>query len=192
MWVAAAVVTGGLAIPLYFLAWIILPRDDRPPVTGPQQWRDWSQEFHAETQRLAEEARRVAGEVREASQTWRDQPAETEPSTTSSTAATDKGTPTAYAEPAGTSAYTSEPAPQPWSSTPPTAEPWTPMSSDVEPHRGHRGPPRTAGVVLVGIGILLLAGNAGVFSWIQWGTMWPLILIGLGVILLAKQQNWGG
>src|SRR5262245_6587275 len=45
IWVAAAVVSGGLAIPIYILAWIILPRDDRPPATsGPAAWRDWSQE----------------------------------------------------------------------------------------------------------------------------------------------------
>src|SRR3977135_2858735 len=64
LWVAAAVVTGGLAVPVYILAWIILPRDDRSTVVGPPQWRDWSQEFHTETQRLAGEARRVADEVR--------------------------------------------------------------------------------------------------------------------------------
>ena len=29
LWVAAAVVSGGLAVPVYILAWIILPRDDR-------------------------------------------------------------------------------------------------------------------------------------------------------------------
>src|SRR5438132_4229166 len=67
LWVAAAVVTGGLAIPVYILAWIILPRDDRPPAGGPHTWRDWSQEFHGETQRLADEARRMADDMRDAS-----------------------------------------------------------------------------------------------------------------------------
>src|SRR6266568_1856994 len=71
LWVAAAVVTGGLAVPVYILAWIILPRDDRSTVAGQPQWRDWSQEFHSETQRLAEEARRVADDMRGAGQPWR-------------------------------------------------------------------------------------------------------------------------
>src|SRR3954470_24204177 len=61
IWVAAAVVSHGLAIPIYILAWIILPRDDRPPAaTGSAAWRDWSHEFHDETHRLAEWSRQVA------------------------------------------------------------------------------------------------------------------------------------
>src|SRR5437868_778229 len=68
LWVAAAVVTGGLAVPAYILLWIILPRDDRPPVVGQGAWRDWSDEFHNESQRLAAGARRVADDMREASQ----------------------------------------------------------------------------------------------------------------------------
>src|SRR5204863_1460763 len=64
LWVAAAIVTGGLAVPVYILAWIILPRDDRPPAGGGRAWRDWSDEFHSETQRLADEARRMADDVR--------------------------------------------------------------------------------------------------------------------------------
>src|SRR3982074_442590 len=51
MWVAAAVVSGGLAVPVYILAWIILPRDDRPPAGAAHVWRDWSDEFHSETPR---------------------------------------------------------------------------------------------------------------------------------------------
>src|SRR4051812_25438335 len=55
IWVAAAVVSHGLAIPIYILAWILLPRDDRPPATSASAaWRDWSQDFHDETHRLAE------------------------------------------------------------------------------------------------------------------------------------------
>jgi phage shock protein C len=185
MWVAATIVTGGLAVPLYLLAWIILPRDDRPPVRGPQQWRDWSEEFHAETQRLAEEARRMAGEVREASQTWHEpQPTDQAAPPPPRDAATEKGAPTP-------TAYTPPPYTQTPPYTAPQHEPWV-SPSDLEHQRRHHGPPRSAGVVLVGLGVLLLAANAGIFAFINWSTMWPLILIGLGVILLAKQTNWGG
>src|SRR5687768_4023624 len=59
IWAAATIITGGLAIPVYIVAWILLPRDDRPP-GRPEVWRDWSREFHSETQRLADEARRMA------------------------------------------------------------------------------------------------------------------------------------
>jgi phage shock protein C len=169
LWIAATVVSGGLAVPVYILAWIILPRDDRPPVGGggPYQWRDWSQEFHAETQRLAEEARRVAGEV---GQGWHG----TNAGPTSTDPTTGKGTPTATPGPV-------PPAPE---------DAWWTSERYVEPHRHHGRHPRSAGVILVGLGVLLLAANAGIFSWIEWRTMWPLIFIGLGLILLARQADW--
>jgi phage shock protein C len=173
LWVAATVVSGGLAVPVYILAWIILPRDDRPPVTGPHVWRDWSEDFHNETQRLAEEARRMADDMREASHSWRAPgPHESSPTAEAAhDAATDKGSaPSSYA------AQTPEQA-------------WWQSERYVERRRGHRHP-RSTGIVLVTLGILLLAANAGFFTWIEWRTMWPLIFIGLGVILLARQSGW--
>jgi phage shock protein PspC (stress-responsive transcriptional regulator) len=158
LWVAATVVSGGLAVPIYILAWIILPRDDRPPAVGPNQWRDWSQDFRNETQRLADEARRVADDVHHGA------------------AATDKGVPTA----SSTGSTSSEQPGQEW---------WQ-SERYVERHRNHRSHPRSTGIVLVALGVLLLAANAGIFSWIEWRTMWPLIFIGLGIILLARQSGW--
>jgi phage shock protein C len=173
LWVAAAVVTGGLAVPVYILAWIILPRDDRSTVAGQPQWRDWSQEFHSETQRLADEARRVADDMRGTGESWRAPGPEASPPTggeTARTAATDKGAPSA--------APNVEP------------DPWWTSERYVERHRHHGRHPRSTGIVLVILGVLLLAANAGIFSWIEWKTMWPLIFIGLGVILLARQAGW--
>ena len=159
LWVAATVVTGGLAVPVYILAWIILPRDDRGAAYGPSAWHDWSEEFHSETQRLAEEARRVADDVR--GHAWR---------APESGAASDKGAPETTAAP--------------------VEEPWWRSERYVEPHRGHHRHSKSTGVVLVALGVLLLAANAGVFRWIDGRTMWPLILIGLGVILLGRQSGW--
>jgi phage shock protein C len=166
MWVAAAVVSGGLAVPVYILAWIILPRDDRAPATGGHAWRDWSDEFHSETQRLADEARRMADDVRGADPSWR-APGPAEPTA----AATDKGVPNA-------------------SPTAPPTEDWWRSERYVERHRHHGRHPRSTGIVLVTLGVLLLAANAGIFSWIEWRTMWPVIFIGLGVLLLARQTGW--
>jgi phage shock protein C len=176
LWVAAAVVTGGLAVPVYILAWIILPRDDRSTIAGQPQWRDWSQEFHSETQRLAEEARRVADDMRGAGQSWRAPGPDIAPPTGGETAhdpATGKAAPSA-------ASTASDVEPDPW---------WT-SERYVERHRHHGRHPRSTGVVLVILGVLLLAANAGIFSWIEWRTMWPLIFIGLGVILLARQAGW--
>ena len=182
IWVAAAVVSHGLAVPLYFLAWIILPRDDRSPRPGGVQWRDWSQEFHAETQRLAEEARRVASEFQGPSSPTGN-PVEPTP-TPEPRPETDKGPAPRY-EPGYTAPWTStssEPAPAPtWSAT-----------TDMDEPRRNGGSPRSAGVVLVGLGAFLLAANAGWFAWFNWGSMWPLIFIGLGVLLLLRQvDGWG-
>jgi phage shock protein C len=166
LWVAATVVTGGLAVPVYILAWIILPRDDRAANYGPGAWHDWSEEFHSETQRLAAEARRMADDVREASHGWR----------------------------------APEAPPPPPNPTPgPSATPSAPVEEDAwwrseryveRQQRNHHRHSKSTGVVLVGLGVLLLAANAGVFRWIDGRTMWPLILIGLGVILLGRQSGW--
>jgi len=162
LWVAATVVTGGLAVAVYILAWIVLPRDDRGPSAGTHAWHDWSEEFHTETQRLAEEARRVAGgDVRGTGHPSSGPPPVATPSSA-------QGTP--VAEP----------------------DPWWQSERYVERHHGRHYPARSAGVVLVVLGVLLLAANAGVFTWIQWRTMWPLIFIGLGVILLGRQSGWWG
>jgi len=150
LWVAAAVVSGGLAVPVYILAWIILPRDDRPPVTGGHGWHDWSDEFHSETQRLADEARRMADDVRHG-------PKASEESV----------------------------------SAPATEEDWWRSERYAAERHRHRGRhPRSTGIVLVTLGILLLAANAGVFSRIEWRMVWPVIFIGMGVLLLARQTGW--
>jgi phage shock protein C len=162
LWVAATVVTGGLAVPVYILAWIILPRDDRPTTYG-GTWHDWSEEFHSETQRLASEARRVADDVRETSHSWR---APEQPSTP---------------PPAGTS-EAAAPAEDPW---------WRSERYVERQGQGQRrSHSKSTGVLLVGLGVLLLAANAGVFRWVDGRTMWPLILIGIGVILLGRQSGW--
>lgn len=47
------------------------------------------------------------------------------------------------------------------------------------------------GAVLIGIGVLVLLRNFGFWwsSWIKWSTLWPLILIGLGIALLLKKKE---
>jgi phage shock protein PspC (stress-responsive transcriptional regulator) len=167
LWVAATVVSGGLAVAVYILAWIVLPRDDRPDSAAAHDaWHNWSEEFHKETDRLAEEARRVA----------RGRAPGDPAASTPGAAASNPSTPSTPAQPT--------PAGEP--------EPWWQSERYVERHHGHHYPARSAGVVLVVLGVLLLAANAGVFTWIQWRTMWPLIFIGLGVILLGRQSGWWG
>jgi phage shock protein C len=166
LWVAATVVTGGLAVAVYIFFWIILPRDDRQFGAGPTAWRDWSQEFHTETQRLADEARRVTDDLR-GGPTWRAPgPTETPP-------------------PAGQTAGPSATSPGA-----PPEDAWWRSERYLEPQRAPHHHTRSTGIVLVVLGVLLLAANAGVFNWVNWHAMWPLIFIGLGVILLGRQSGW--
>lgn len=176
LWVGATIVTGGLAVPVYILAWIILPRDDRPPVGGPHVWNDWSQEFHNETQRLAQEARRMADEARERGYAWRPSAASEQPSSSSTEPARDAATDKGAAPPSEHPSQATEDA-------------WWQSDRYVEPRRHHHHP-KSTGVVLVALGVLLLIVNSGLFT-IEWRYMWPLIFIGLGVILLARQSGWG-
>ena len=63
IWVLAAVLTHGLAIPIYIVAWIVMPRDDRPRAESESEsvnaMHDSSHELHTEANRLADEARRI-------------------------------------------------------------------------------------------------------------------------------------
>lgn len=47
------------------------------------------------------------------------------------------------------------------------------------------------GAILIVAGILVLLRNFGFWwsHWINWGTLWPLILIGLGVALLIRKKK---
>jgi phage shock protein C len=216
LWVVATVLSHGAGVAVYILFWVILPREDRAPDADAHHWRDWSEEFHSETQRLAEEARRVADDMRGADRAWRaPTPAESAPSDSVQSPATAKTSPAGYPPPPPASPSESAwpPPPEPVGydgpippayaapvrpgsggyagSTPPEPAWWAESQRDVDRHRGHGRHPRSTGIVLVTLGVVLLAANAGVFSWIDWPTMWPVIFIGLGVILLARRSGWG-
>jgi phage shock protein PspC (stress-responsive transcriptional regulator) len=54
--------------------------------------------------------------------------------------------------------------------------------------RRHRQ--QTAGLVLIVLGILFLAGESGLFWWIRFRYLWPLLLIALGIGILVRQRVW--
>jgi hypothetical protein len=56
------------------------------------------------------------------------------------------------------------------------------MTSQDRPRGGLRGP-EIVGLVLIGLGVLFLFDQ---FRWIRfgWGTFWPLILVGIGALIL--------
>ena len=44
-------------------------------------------------------------------------------------------------------------------------------------------------LVLVAVGCVLLLSNLGVFWWLSWDVLWPLVLIGIGAVILAKRTR---
>lgn len=49
------------------------------------------------------------------------------------------------------------------------------------------------GIVLVLVGVVFLLRSLGIvlFGWVEWGVLWPILLIGAGVVLLLRHRNGG-
>jgi phage shock protein C len=43
------------------------------------------------------------------------------------------------------------------------------------------------GYVLIAVGVAFLLSNAGVFRFVQWQFLWPVVLIGIGVLFLVQR-----
>jgi phage shock protein C len=68
--------------------------------------------------------------------------------------------------------------------TPPTAvAPVDPARHAAEAERRRMA----AGYLLIGLGIVFLLSNAGAFQFVRWQFVWPLVLIGIGVLFLVQR-----
>lgn len=47
----------------------------------------------------------------------------------------------------------------------------------------------TIGFFLIAIGAVFLLGNLGAFRIVRWDLIWPLVLVGIGVLLLAQRAR---
>ena len=45
------------------------------------------------------------------------------------------------------------------------------------------------GLFLIALGAIFLFGNAGVFRIVRWDLVWPLVIIGIGALLLAQRMR---
>ena len=83
-------------------------------------------------------------------------------------------------------------------STPPSAATDTTGSSQTAPatvtpvdpaiHAAEAERRRMAfGYVLIALGVAFLLSNAGVFRFVQWQFLWPVVLIGVGVLFLVQR-----
>jgi phage shock protein C len=66
---------------------------------------------------------------------------------------------------------------------PTTVAPVDPAIREAEAERR-----RTAvGYLLIALGVVFLLSNAGAFRFVQWQFLWPLVLIGIGVLFLVQR-----
>jgi phage shock protein C len=216
IWVAATFFTSGLAIGVYVLLWILMPRDDQ---VDRQSIDSWSREFENRTREFAEEGRKFAENI--SGQTIGtpitkdavkepDAPRAEPDATVESTPGPFKEKepdpftipepePVASSTPTGPASSKGEPV-SASATTTPTYDPnppsyqtdadwWRQESPAPERSGGGSGRQRTAGVILVALGILFLAGQMGLFRLIRWDVMWPVILIAVGIGLLFR-NSW--
>lgn len=45
------------------------------------------------------------------------------------------------------------------------------------------------GIILVVLGILFLLGSFNLFWWFDWGNLWPLILVAIGVLIILSTRR---
>lgn len=77
-------------------------------------------------------------------------------------------------------------APMDANSTPITPATVTPVDPAVRAAESERR--RMAfGYLLIALGVAFLLSNAGVFRFVQWQFLWPLVLIGIGVLFLVQR-----
>lgn len=160
IFVAAAVLSDGLAVPAYFILWLVIPREDEaalpPRAPGARPY--------------VPSAAAPSASVPTAG-----------PAEATATTATAAPTHEPFAEP-----FRSESATATGQDPAPVPPPYQPAYHDPNVFERRQ---RVGGYVLIGLGVIFLADQMGLFR-LRWDVMWPLILIGLGVALLARQSGW--
>jgi len=60
-------------------------------------------------------------------------------------------------------------------------------SEEVAKIRHHRR--NTLGIILIILGILFLLGSLNIFWWFDWGNLWPLVLVAIGVLVILSARR---
>lgn len=64
-------------------------------------------------------------------------------------------------------------------------EPSITSSASIDSGRGRE----IAGYLLLGLGVLILASNLGMFRFLDWDRLWPLMLIAAGALLIVRRSR---
>lgn len=47
----------------------------------------------------------------------------------------------------------------------------------------------TLGIIFVVLGVLFLLGSFNIFRWFNWGNLWPLVLVAIGVLVILSTRR---
>ena len=183
IWVAATVLTGGLALPVYGVLWIVMPADSdvQPqPHVGPTVWVSSPPGPRGEEPVVTAADATTTGDV-------------TTNSIPNDPAAPGDATPPmgevwpGSVGPSGVGPTVGNAGPY-VSSLPPVG-PSTSSTPRWERHGRRRG--RTAGAALIVLGVLFLGSTLGLFDWSIFKYIWPLALVALGIAILIGPRARG-
>ncbi len=45
------------------------------------------------------------------------------------------------------------------------------------------------GIIIIVVGILFLLGSFNLFWWFHWGTLWPLVLVAIGILIIVSARR---
>ena len=71
----------------------------------------------------------------------------------------------------------------------PRSETSTPVAVERRPSNGRWTQRQIGGLILILLGVIFFLNNLGVFWWWDWDTTWPLIIMGIGLILLLNSTR---
>jgi phage shock protein C len=154
---------GGAGLVLYLVLWVLMPPPGVDKVGGstmPDSARGMGQEFR----RIGDEFRQTGTEFRHA---FRQDPGPPGPT----------AGPTPGQDPVAPESHLAEPPPEPG------REPMVaPPSREVSRRRSE-----WIGGALIVVGLVFLIQTLGLLNWWDWSFVWPLVLIGLGIIILIQR-----
>jgi len=98
------------------------------------------------------------------------------------------GQPAPFTTPSGASSAQPADAAAPTDSSAVTTAPATSAPVDPAMREAEAERRRTAvGYLLIALGVVFFVNNAGAFRFVQWQYIWPLVLVGIGVLFLVQR-----
>ncbi len=62
-------------------------------------------------------------------------------------------------------------------------------TQEMEEERARDRRRNIIGIIIIAIGIIFLLGSLNIFWWLHWGTVWPLIIIVVGLLIIISTRR---